>query len=466
MDSILKLVYPDWCQHPSGYKDPIPNGLHPVLVRHIQATVSEGKTLVEAQQLIQAQNSTQVFVHNHNNLLGYHKRYYPESTLVGVDGIIDDDSIYLYPVEVRTTLNSLFSTLNFVLDEQQHEYMFADIIPTAILAHLRTGKVKLLINYVHEPMAPVDQINFTNVEDKMSELGVDGSDIIVVGGNKFSHPTSKIKFTDGGILMGQQMAADMDSFPRKTALGYYSDFARESDLDQSKVRSKKFLCFNRTMKPHRFMIAYLALKHKLLDNSIFSFINPNGMTAHSIHHQLRHYYGLASDPELEEISSTIFNLIPYEIDTQHLSVTEKQSFGNENSKKELYLDTYLHLTSETRFDSGDYPFFSEKTYRPLINLQPFIFIGNHHSLEKLHKMGFKTFHPFINEDYDLEEDPKKRMAMIEKEIETFNSKPVEEIHRWYYSITDILLHNQCQVQTLKNVNPYKEVYFDIRKTYE
>jgi hypothetical protein len=69
----------------------------------------------------------------------------------------------------------------------------------------------------------------------------------------------------------------------------------------------------------------------------------------------------------------IHNLIPYEIDTHHLSSIEKQGFGNENSKKEIYLDTYLHLTSETRFDTGDIPFLSEKTYRPSMNLYFYLY---------------------------------------------------------------------------------------------
>lgn len=462
MDRILKLVYSDWYNQSGVYQIPIPNGLPKVLVKHIQDSYIENKTLVEVQQDIQAENQSMVFVHDHNNFIGYHRKYYDESTVILVEEIVNDNSIYLYPIEIRTGLHSLLTTMSFTLKGQKHEYLFTDIIPANVLAHLRTGKLKLLINYIHEPMATEEKHHFSMIESRMNELGIDGSNIIVVGGNKFNHPPCKIKFTDGGILMGQQMSAEMDFYPRVTGLGYFSDYVRESDLDKNQVRGKKFLCFNRTLKPHRFMIAYLALKYKLLENNIFSFINPNGVTAIDIHNRLKFY---VDDNSLEEIASTIYNLIPYEIDTHHLSVDAKRGFGNENSKKELYLTTYLHLTSETRFDTGDYPFLSEKTYRPIMNLQPFIYIGNHHSLEKLHVMGFKTFHPYINEDYDLEEDPIKRMSMIEKEISIFNDKSMTEIHEWYYSITEILLYNQRQLQMIKNINPYGEVYSDIKEAY-
>ena len=464
MDRILKLVYNDWYNQSGVFQIPIPNGLPALLVKHIQHSYTENKTLEEIQQDIQAENDSIVFVHNHNNFIGYHRKYYDNSTIISIEEITNDNSIYLYPIEIRTTIHSLLSTMSFILKGQKHEYLFSDIIPPAILSHLRTGKLKLLINYIHEPLSTDEHVHFSMVESRMNELGIDGNNIIVVGGNEFKHPFCNIKFLDGGILMGQQMAAEMDFYPRLTSLGYFSDYVRESDLDKNQMRSKKFLCFNRTMKPHRFMLAYLALKYNLLENNIFSFINPNEVTADGVYKILKIYVN--EDNNLEEIAATIYNLIPYEIDTHHLSVDAKRGFGNENSKKELYLTTYLHLTSETKFETGDDPFFSEKTYRPIMNLQPFIYIGNHHALEKLHKMGFKTFHPFINEDYDLEEDPKKRMSMIEKEISIFNSKSMTEIHEWYYSIIEILLHNQNQLRLIKNINPYGKVYSDIKEMYE
>jgi hypothetical protein len=73
---------------------------------------------------------------------------------------------------------------------------------------LRTGKLKLLINYIHEPLATEEKKHFTIIEQKLNEIGIHGSDIIVVGGNDFIHPSCNIKFMNGGILMGQQMAAE------------------------------------------------------------------------------------------------------------------------------------------------------------------------------------------------------------------------------------------------------------------
>jgi hypothetical protein len=152
-------------------------------------------------------------------------------------------------------------------------------------------------------------------------------------------------------------------------------------------------------------------------------------------------------------------MIPYEIDTQDLTPDGKQGFQtNENNKKEIYADSYLHITSETCFDSHGSPFMSEKTFRPILNLQPFIYVGNYKALEELRKLGFKTFDGFIDESYDLEPDPKKRFDMITNEILRFAKMPMEELHSWYYSLKDILIYNQQHFLTFNTLNPLHTLF--------
>ena len=76
MDRILKLVYSDWYNQVSVHKMPIPNGLPNVLVKHIQDSATENKTLAEVQQDIQSESKTTVFVHDHNNFIVYRSYIY------------------------------------------------------------------------------------------------------------------------------------------------------------------------------------------------------------------------------------------------------------------------------------------------------------------------------------------------------------------------------------------------------
>ena len=53
---------------------------------------------------------------------------------------------------------------------------------------------------------------------------------------------------------------------------------------------------------------------------------------------------------------------------------------------------------------------TEKTFKCILNLQPFIIVGSARSLELLHFLGYKTFSDIINERYDDETNPYKRMT--------------------------------------------------------
>ena len=102
-------------------------------------------------------------------------------------------------------------------------------------------------------------------------------------------------------------------------------------------------------------------------------------------------------------------------------------------------------------------FISEKTWRPILNLQPFIYFGGYKSLAKLHKLGFKTFGNIIDESYDSELDPVKRFKMAKNEVLRLKNMSMDEIHNLYYSVTDVLIHNQHLVSTYLSFDPLKEL---------
>jgi hypothetical protein len=238
----------------------------------------------------------------------------------------------------------------------------------------------------------------------------------------------------------------MDRYPYPTSLGYISDYVRASDLTD-KVRPKKFLSFNRFMnRSHRTGLAYIALKYNLLPDGYFSFLyNPKDDYEDSLRR-----LNLPTEPFADAIRS----MVPRQLDTDHLDQTELSTFFTvTNYRKDLYQNSYVHIVTETQFEKSVSPFMSEKTWRPILNLQPFIYLGNPFSLNTLRMMGFKTFEPFIDESYDKESDPVKRFALVENEIKKLNSLSLDEIHKWYVSISDILIHNQTLLYSYKTYNP-------------
>ena len=128
----------------------------------------------------------------------------------------------------------------------------------------------------------------------------------------------------------------------------------------------------------------------------------------------------------------------FELDTQNIE--NKYSFSPMFTWNwEYFQETFLSIVTET---TTDYITLTEKTVAPLWNLHPFIHISAPFTLEKLHGLNFKTFHPFIDESYDNETDDAKRMNMIFNELDKFRKKSVEELREWWKEISPILEYNQ------------------------
>ena len=460
MDSILKLVYDHW-YYKDGKKDNIPNGIHPVIVEKINKKIIEDN-LSARDAIAKLEIDGPIMPFNEASFSGYFKREFSEN-VISIDDISNyPNCIFLYLIEIRFTLFSLHTNHNFSNEGVEFEYSLKDTIPEHTLKLLQSGKIKLVIEYSHDPIMHIDYIK--SFEDYIKNIGIDPSNVIISAGNEFkeyliTYPDSKLKLTCAELLIAHQFSREIQNYPRYTDLGYISDIVRDNDLNLNTKREKRFLCFNRTLKPHRYAIAHYALKYNLLDNNIFSFINDLGYNIDDIIDMTQKLLGSDTEDLVENLVK-LKSMLPYEIDTQNLPFKQKSGFSIANSKKEWYADTYIHLTTETSFQAENI-FFSEKTWRPIANLQPFVYVGNYHALEKLKNLGFKTFHPFIDESYDLETNHSIRIDMIKEEILKLNSKSIQEIHDWYYSITDILLHNQKHFMSFKDLRPFDKPLSDM-----
>jgi len=461
--SRFKLVYSHWY-----YRDtrsvPIPNGLLSVTVDYIKSLEDENliKTHVRIPSLDSKFQTSEIgYFYRHSNFIWHFCRTQTEKNLITEDQIIDDGSKYYFPIEVEWGGCHILSNPKiFTLNGNTYTYFFKDTLTPKILNLLRSGQVTLLITNLVD--ASVEKKKITDFEKIINSLGIPSHNVVFAQGNNLNfayedNPSCKIKLVSGILSLYQavEMFAKYPFFGQE--LNYVNDIVRTTDLNKDQIRNKKFLCFNRSMnRPHRLAMAYLALKHKLLDNSTFSFVTNLANDRHQIISDLRQLY---PKEDCRAIADQIMKLVPYELDTQHLTLEQKQCFQTVGmSKKEWYQDSYIHIVSESQFDDELDPFFSEKTWRPIMNLQPFLFVGNCNSLAKLKKLGFKTFHPYIDESYDLEQDPQNRFLMIEGEIKKLSSKSLQELHDWYYSIIDILIYNQEHLMVFTNYDPYEELY--------
>jgi hypothetical protein len=456
--SKFKFIYTDWFIQ-NGERKPFGNALHPIIRKFIQY-IHKNNLNIDYYKILQYGEGEKGIKFDHSELINYLYRNFPKN-IISSNQIQDDDFTYIYPLEIKDTLGSINNHNGFELNGENHKWYLRDIIPSEILNRCRLGKIKILISIIHDPL--YDEYNIKQFEIQMEELGIDSSNIIILGGSNFEeyyekHPESKVKIYNGHLFI-KGYADMMKSFPTIGNLGYICELVAEKDLDKSKIRPYKFLCNNKTMtKEHRTSMAYFSIKHNLLNEGKFSFIQKISKDTFK-----SHITKIIENPN-EEYIEKIIDLLPYELDTHHLSENEKTNFGATNNMKDWYSDSYINLVTETFF--GRNVFLSEKIFKPLSNLQPFIVLGDYGTIAELKRLGFKTFEPFIDESYDLEINPKTRIQKIETEIEKLKNKSIEEIHAWYYSIKDILLHNQKHMYSFENYECFEEIFEKIKLDYE
>ena len=456
--SNFKLIYTDWYIH-HGERRAFGNAIHPIIREFIQY-VYKNNLNIDPYKILQYGDSEKGIKFDHSELLNYFNRNFPNN-IISLNQIKDDDFIYIYPLEIKDTLSALNKENSFRLNDTITKWYLKDILDKNLIEYFKSGKVKILISLMHDPL--YDDYNIHQFELQMKELGIDGSNIIFLGGSNFQeyyekYSNSRVKIYNGHLFI-KGYADMMKSFPTIGNLGYVCELMEESDLDLNKIRPYKFLCNNKTMtKEHRSIMAYFTIKYDLLKDGLFSFIQKIDKEV-----LYSHISKLIQNPNREHILK-IESILPYELDTQHLSTNEKTNFGATNNMKYWYSDSYINLVTETFF--GRNVFLSEKIFKPLSNLQPFIVLGDYGTLAELKRLGFKTFEPFIDESYDLEIDPKIRMEKIEKEIQKLKNKSIQEIHEWYYSIKDILLYNQKHMYSFETYECFEEIFEKIKLDYE
>jgi len=181
------------------------------------------------------------------------------------------------------------------------------------------------------------------------------------------------------------------------------------DIFQKK-KTKHFLCLNRHVdRPHRYAFGLFVEKHNLWDRGNFTFLV---CPEEKDNDALIEVFDLNTANEFFIFKKQFHNKIPIQIDTKYLiNNIGFSNFGTTSIYyKPIYEETAINIVTETTFRKNSV-FLSEKTFHPIINLQPFIMFASNGQLAELRKLGFKTFGNVIDESYDDESDNHKRFVM-------------------------------------------------------
>ena len=212
------------------------------------------------------------------------------------------------------------------------------------------------------------------------------------------------------------------------------------------------------------------LFHELYVNNLF---NDCVLSMNKIKEYEHVYYaGKTMEHEIYKQLNDLLPILPpnsklYNVDTE---LTQKVFASSDSSKwieflnDDIAINTWLSVVSEASF-AEDTCFLSEKIFKPIAIGQPFIIYGNKNSLQKLRDLGYRTFHPFINEDYD-KLDTWDRLQKIIESLNAIKQMSDKEKLEWYKGMSDILAHNQeTLAKNALNSNPFfKKILVDyVRK---
>jgi hypothetical protein len=158
------------------------------------------------------------------------------------------------------------------------------------------------------------------------------------------------------------------------------------------------------------------------------------------------------EQEKEKYPILINNLYRFPMDV-NISSTRPNPADVWLDDVQYFDDSYFSVVTETLFKrvdrgspfgcSGMYNIFpSEKVYKPIALLQPFILMSTPHFLKALREHGYQTFHPFIDESYDSVEDDDQRFELIVSEITRLCNFTDEQWKEWMINVKPIAEHNK------------------------
>jgi hypothetical protein len=364
------------------------------------------------------------------------------------------DEKYIYPVCVRDFGHSLGI---HIWEKIDNNTSFLDFISKKTLSHFRSGQAKLLIYYGYEEDSIDGDSLFRLHSDllrKLSEKEIPIESVMYSDANILLHTESDIK--DIKMVISNYCTNTFYRYTREHKQNLYHGKHEKSienrqkwEDSRNRIRDKYFLCYNRIPKSHRALTVLSLYKNNNLDKGIVSFPN-YGMSSWDIvekkedYLKKEHYWWILKEEDIieeyEKYSDGLIEKLPLRLD-KGFDICHSITHFNLNH----YLNSYFVICTEShcvdRKESGNALAFTEKTLKPIMNFHPFILVANTGSLKHLKEYGFKTFSPFIDESYDDIDDAGERFLVIEQEINKLCSKPIEEIHEWYWSIEDILKHN-------------------------
>tara|TARA_R110000782_G_scaffold121377_2_gene212411 strand:+ start:1643 stop:2848 length:1206 start_codon:yes stop_codon:yes gene_type:complete len=257
-----------------------------------------------------------------------------------------------------------------------------------------------------------------------------------------------VKFTTANGLIGDEhpfVYFPDDELYYRYLHAFNSNFVKQVNLES---RDKLFTCLNRMDKVWRKVFCSTMHSLNLFDDSYFSYTGSTYDMPSEDTETIEEW--LTLDDDLKSNIAAFDLQAPYYCDD--LSDADRNNHKLINT--DFYTNAYWNIVVETHFKQQTI-FLTEKTFKPILNMQPFILVGNPYSIKMLKQLGYKTFGDFISEDYDEIVNPTDRMRELLTVFYSIASRSDKDQKNMIELMKEILEYNQShflkpKTQRIKN----------------
>lgn len=338
---------------------------------------------------------------------------------------------------------------------------FVENINNPIFEKIKKREALVVFNFFSEPH--YDDLFNESIENlcKKYELNIDNFFVLTSGNNLVKN--SKLQHISDHFFISNSTDVLIGFLKNKINKPNTFDYVCEivnHNIFQNK-KTKHFLSLNRHVdRPHRYGFGLFLEKHNLWDVGNFTFLVCDEEKNNDA---LIEVFNLKTAEEYSIYKKEFHKKIPLQIDTKFLMNDIKFSnFGTTSIYyKPIYEESAINVITETTFRQN-VVFLSEKTFHPIINLQPFIMFASNGQLQELRKLGFKTFGHIIDESYDDEEDNHIRFKKVCDEILRISKMSIDDINQLFLSCKHICIHNRNHLLSFKDYDVFDNSFKKIK----
>ena len=213
----------------------------------------------------------------------------------------------------------------------------------------------------------------------------------------------------------------------------------------------KFSLCSRSYRPWRLNVFAKLIEHNLLDDFVYTFSHhePALDLSHN-KEDIKLEKCVVTSSRRNDIE-TFIDKMPYLLGENYYDIYNEEVFKAIQS-------SYINFVLESVIDEPIH--LTEKTGKAIACKRPFIIFGVNGIYALLHKIGFKSFHPYINEEFDTIENNNLRLYMILKELKRLQSLSIQELDSLLNQLQPIIDYNYQKLLEIKDhkwSQPFKDL---------